>query len=71
MRQSKRPSWDMVESNTSHECWGVIAKQSSMESQKWNPLMNWRHSVNEKKGRTQTADPNVSAVGGELSEDIA
>ena len=66
-RRLKRQNWGMVESSTSHECWGVIARQSSMEYRKWNPTRNFRHSANEKRGRTQTAERNVSAVGRELS----
>ena len=66
MRRSKRPNWGMVESNTSHECWVVPPGRFGMAFPKWNLGMSWTRSVNEKKGGTQTADRNVSAVGREL-----
>ncbi len=66
MRQSKRQNWGMVESNTSHECWVVTPGRFGMEFPKWNLRISWTHSANEKKGGTQTADRNVSAVGREL-----
>jgi len=66
MRRSKRQNWGMVESNTSHECWVATRGRFGMELPKWNLRRSWTHSANEKKGGTQTAERNVSAVGREL-----
>ena len=68
---AKLRSWGMVASNISLGCWAAIRRRFDRGLRNWKLVASWLLKGSEKKGRTQTADRDVAAAGGEFSASAA